>query len=129
MAMEEGELGAFRAFAESYPDDCLLLVDTIDTLESGVPNAITVFEELRAKGHEPVGIRLDSGDLAYLAIQAAALLDAAGFPMHDLGNDVSVEAFMSKAREVGADIVERADHAVGAGVPTVFSPWINRIAI
>jgi len=56
------------------------LVDTINTLESGVPNAIKVFEELRRKGHEPVGIRLDSGDLAYLSIQAALMLNAAGFP-------------------------------------------------
>src|SRR5205085_4589214 len=70
----------FRAYADAYPDDCLLLVDTINTLESGIPNAITVFEELRRKGHEPVGIRLDSGDLAYLSIQAAKMLDAAGFP-------------------------------------------------
>ncbi|MDJ0954286.1 MAG: nicotinate phosphoribosyltransferase [Acidimicrobiia bacterium] len=79
MALGEGELEAFRAYAEVYPDDCILLVDTIDTLESGIPNAITVFEELRAAGHEPVGIRLDSGDLAYLSIEAAALLDDAGF--------------------------------------------------
>ncbi|MEM8745597.1 MAG: nicotinate phosphoribosyltransferase [Actinomycetota bacterium] len=76
----DGELAAFRAMADSAPDDCILLVDTVDTLESGVPNAITVFDELRAAGHEPVGIRLDSGDLAYLAVQAAALLDAAGYP-------------------------------------------------
>lgn len=76
----EGELGAFRAFAEIYPDDCVLLVDTIDTLQSGVPNAITVFEELRRRGHEPVGIRLDSGDLAFLSIQSAKMLNEAGFP-------------------------------------------------
>ncbi|MBP7146212.1 MAG: nicotinate phosphoribosyltransferase [Acidobacteria bacterium] len=80
MALGEGELGAFRAFAELYPDDCLLLVDTIDTLGSGVPNAIRVFEELRRAGHRPLGIRLDSGDLAYLSIQAARMLDDAGFP-------------------------------------------------
>ena len=80
MALGMSELDAFRAYAEVYPDDCLLLVDTIDTLESGIPNAITVFEELRRKGHEPVGIRLDSGDLAYLAIRAAKMLDDAGFP-------------------------------------------------
>lgn len=80
MALGEGELGAFRAYAEVYPDDCLLLVDTINTIESGIPNAIKVFEELRRKGHKPVGIRLDSGDLAYLSIQAARMLDAAGFP-------------------------------------------------
>lgn len=79
MALGLGELGAFRAYAATYPDACLLLVDTIDTLGSGVPNAIRVFEELRAQGHRPVGIRLDSGDLAYLAVQASLLLDQAGF--------------------------------------------------
>lgn len=80
IALGEGELGAFRAYAELYPDDCLLLVDTINTLESGVPNAIKVFEELRRKGHEPTGIRLDSGDLAHLSIRASKMLDEAGFP-------------------------------------------------
>src|SRR5690606_29268289 len=80
MALGMGELEAFRAYAEVYPDDTLLLVDTIDTLESGIPNAITVFGELRRKGHKPVGIRLDSGDLAHLSIQAAKMLDEAGFP-------------------------------------------------
>ncbi|MBN1850516.1 MAG: nicotinate phosphoribosyltransferase [Deltaproteobacteria bacterium] len=79
MALGEGELGAFRAYAEVYPDDCLLLVDTINTLESGIPNAIRVFQELRRKGHQPIGVRLDSGDLAYLSIQAARMLDDAGF--------------------------------------------------
>jgi len=80
MALGEGEIGAFRAYAETYPDECVLLVDTINTLESGVPNAITVFHELRASGHEPVGIRLDSGDLAHLAVRAARLLEDGGFP-------------------------------------------------
>jgi nicotinate phosphoribosyltransferase len=79
MALGHGEIGAFRAYADVYPDDCLLLVDTVDTLQSGVPNAIIVFEELRRKGHKPVGIRLDSGDLAYLSIQSAKLLNDAGF--------------------------------------------------
>ncbi|MGB9668927.1 MAG: nicotinate phosphoribosyltransferase [Anaerolineales bacterium] len=79
IALGMTELDAFRAYAEVYPDDCLLLVDTINTLESGVPNAIRVFEELRRKGHQPMGIRLDSGDLAYLSIQAAKMLDQAGF--------------------------------------------------
>lgn len=80
LALGEGELGAFRAWADVYPDNCLLLVDTVDTIRSGMPNAITVFEELRARGHEPVGVRLDSGDLAYLAVRAARMLDDAGFP-------------------------------------------------
>ncbi|NND85229.1 MAG: nicotinate phosphoribosyltransferase, partial [Acidimicrobiia bacterium] len=80
MALGDGELEAFRAFASRYPDECVLLVDTVDTLQSGIPNAITVFRELEAAGHRPVGVRLDSGDLAYLAIRSAQLLDAAGFP-------------------------------------------------
>jgi nicotinate phosphoribosyltransferase len=80
MSLGMTELDAFRAYADVYPDDCLLLVDTIDTLESGVPNAIHVFEELRRRGHKPLGIRLDSGDLAYLSIQSAKMLNDAGFP-------------------------------------------------
>lgn len=80
MALGLGELGAFQAFADLYPDDCLLLVDTVDTLHSGIPHAIQVFEGLQRKGHRPVGIRLDSGDLAYLSIQAAKQLNEAGFP-------------------------------------------------
>lgn len=74
------ELSAFRAYAEAFPDSCLLLVDTYNTLKSGIPNAITVFKELREKGYEPVGIRLDSGDLAYLSKKAREMLDKAGFP-------------------------------------------------
>ena len=80
MALGGEELDAFQAYADVYPDNCLLLVDTVDTLESGIPNAIRVFEDLRREGHEPVGIRLDSGDLAYLSIQAARMLNEAGFP-------------------------------------------------
>ncbi len=74
------ELEAFRAYAKSFPQSCLLLVDTFDTLASGVPNAIAVFKELRARGFEPKGIRLDSGDLAYLSKEARKMLDEAGFP-------------------------------------------------
>lgn len=80
IALGHEEIDAFRAYAESYPDDCLLLVDTVNTLRSGVPNAIKVFEELKRKGHQPVGVRLDSGDLAYLSIQVAKMLNDAGFP-------------------------------------------------
>lgn len=74
------EYDAFRAYAEAYPDSCMLLVDTYDTLRSGVPNAIKVFKELKAAGHTPKGIRLDSGDLAYLSKKARKMLDEAGFP-------------------------------------------------
>ena len=74
------EYEAFRAYAGLYPDSCLLLVDTYDTLKSGMPNAIRVFRELREQGHEPRGVRLDSGDLAYLSKRVRVMLDEAGFP-------------------------------------------------
>lgn len=74
------ELEAFRAYARVYPDACLLLADTYDTLNSGVSNAIQVGHELRKKGHELQGIRLDSGDLSYLSKQARRMLDEGGFP-------------------------------------------------
>ena len=73
------ELDAFRAYADVFPDSCMFLVDTYDTIRSGIPNAIKVFDELRAKGYEPVGIRLDSGDLAYLSKKAREMLDDAGY--------------------------------------------------
>jgi nicotinate phosphoribosyltransferase len=72
------ELEAFRAYATAYPDGCVLLVDTYDTLDSGVPNAIQVAHELEAAGHRFQGIRLDSGDLAVLSQRARQMLDDAG---------------------------------------------------
>jgi len=72
------ELEAFRSYAAAMPNNCVFLVDTYDTLE-GVRHAITIGQELRQRGHEMIGIRLDSGDLAWLSIEARRLLDAAGF--------------------------------------------------
>lgn len=72
------ELKAFRKYAETFPNKCLLLVDTFNVLKSGVPNAIKVFDELKEKGYKPLGIRLDSGDLAYLSKKARKMLDDAG---------------------------------------------------
>lgn len=72
------ELEAFRKFAEYYPDNCVLLVDTFDTLRSGIPNAIKVAKELETKGKRLRAIRLDSGDLAYLSKKARKMLDEAG---------------------------------------------------
>lgn len=76
------EYTAFKTYAELYPSACILLVDTYDTLKSGVPNAIRVFTEMREAGIPLTfyGIRLDSGDLAYLSKKARKMLDAAGFP-------------------------------------------------
>lgn len=75
------EYTAFKTYAEMYPDACILLVDTYDVLDSGVPNAIRVFQEMKAKKSDfkNYGIRIDSGDLAYLSKEAYKMLDAAGF--------------------------------------------------
>ncbi len=69
------ELDAFRSYARSFPDECILLVDTYDTLKSGVPNAIVIAKELEQQGHRLVGIRIDSGDLAFLSRRARQMLD------------------------------------------------------
>lgn len=75
------EYTAFKTYADMYPDACILLVDTYDTLKQGVPDAIRVFKEMREKGikSKMYGIRLDSGDLAYLSKKARKMLDEAGF--------------------------------------------------
>ena len=75
------EYTAFKEYAKLYPDSCTLLIDTYDTLRSGVPNAIRVFTEMREAGIHPksYGVRLDSGDLAYLSKEVRKMLDAAGF--------------------------------------------------
>jgi len=99
------ELDAFNAFADVYPDSCLLLVDTYDTLKSGIPNAIKVFDRLKKEGHKPVGIRLDSGDLAYLSKKAREMLDAAGYPDALVfgGNDID-ENVIASLNSQGAKI-------------------------
>lgn len=74
------EYEAFKKYAELYPNNSLFLVDTYNTLESGVPNAIKVFDEvLKPKNIRPIGIRLDSGDLAYISKKAREMLDEAGY--------------------------------------------------
>lgn len=77
----DNELAAFRAYARQYPDNCILLVDTYNTIKSGVPNAIEAFKkELLPLGKRPVAIRIDSGDITYLSKKARKMLDEAGFP-------------------------------------------------
>lgn len=76
----DSELEAFRKFADLYPDNSVLLVDTYDTVYSGIPNAIQVAREMRENGQQLVGVRLDSGDLAYMSKKSRKMLDEAGFP-------------------------------------------------
>lgn len=79
--MFDSELEAFKKYCEVYPESTTLLVDTYNVLKSGVPNAIKAFDEvLKPLGKRPKGIRLDSGDIAYLSIEARKMLDAAGYP-------------------------------------------------
>ncbi len=120
------EIDAFRAYADTYPDACMLLVDTYDTLKSGVPNAIKVFDELRAKGYEPIGIRLDSGDLAYLSKEARKMLDAAGYAnakicaSSDLDENIILDLKMQGAKidswGVGTKLITCEDYPALGGV-------------
>ena len=95
----ETEYEAFIKYAKTYPNNCILLVDTIDTLKSGVVNAIKTFEYMRDNNMDlsNIGIRIDSGDLAYLSKQARIMLDEAGFPQAKicLSNGLTAETIES----------------------------------
>ena len=95
----DSELAAFEAYADGMPNNCVFLVDTFDTLE-GVRKAIAVGNKLRERGHEMVGIRLDSGDLAWLSIEARKLLDAGGFP----------EASIVASNDLDENLIENLKH-------------------
>jgi len=98
------EMEAFEKYAEVMPNNCMLLVDTYNTLE-GVAHAIEVGKRLRARGHDLIGIRLDSGDLAYLSIEARKMLDGAGFPKAVIAasNELD-EHLIASLKEQGARI-------------------------
>ncbi|EYB66899.1 nicotinate phosphoribosyltransferase [Deinococcus phoenicis] len=106
------ELAAFRAYARLYPDSTTLLLDTVDTLASGLPNALTVARELRAAGHELRGVRLDSGDLAYLSGRIRAALDEAGF------GDVKIVASNDLSESVIASVIGEGGRIDVYGVGT-----------
>ncbi|HEY8347106.1 MAG TPA: nicotinate phosphoribosyltransferase [Symbiobacteriaceae bacterium] len=101
------ELEAFRAWAQLHPDSAIFLVDTYDTLKSGVPNAITVGRELEARGGRFAGIRLDSGKIPYLSQEARRMLDEAGFPhakimaSGDL-DEIRIQALLLEGAQVDA---------------------------
>jgi len=126
----KSELEAFRNYAEVYPKGTVLLVDTYNTLESGLPNAIIVGKELEAKGHRFLGIRLDSGDLAYLAMECSIRLDQAGLDKARIviSNNLDEEVIRqvlsdirTMAAENGVDgerIIRRLDYGVGTHLVT-----------
>lgn len=131
----ETELDAFRAYAEVYPSNTLLLVDTYNVLESGVPNAITVFKELRDKGYEPHGIRIDSGDIAYLSKAARKMLDDAGFEdviivaSSDLDeetiNNLKLQGAAVDAWGVGTNLITSKDCPALGGVYKLSAAYEN----
>ena len=124
----DDELTAFRRYAELYPNNTTLLVDTYDTLRSGVPNAIKVFEELRKAGKMPkmYGIRLDSGDLAYLSKKARKMLDAAGFEKAVICASSDLDEYLIDSLKnqgaaitswgVGTNLITSADNPAFGGV-------------
>ena len=104
------ELDAFRAYAKVYPDDCTLLIDTYNVLHSGLPNAITVFKELEANGHKGKGVRIDSGDIAYLSKRCRQMLDNAGL------NYVGIVASNSLDEYIIRDLIMQGAQITSFGV-------------
>jgi nicotinate phosphoribosyltransferase len=124
----EDEFTAFKTYAELYPTACTLLVDTYDTLKSGVPNAIRTFDYMKEKGLplDHIGIRLDSGDLAYLSKKARKMLDEAGYPQakitasNDLDENLINSLLMQGAKldsfGVGTHLITAKDNPSFGGV-------------
>lgn len=125
--MFDSEYEAFVAFAKQYPDDCVLLIDTYDTMDQGLPNAIKVFDNILAPMNKrPKGVRIDSGDLAYLSKKIRRVLNEAGYPDCDiyasnsldeyiirdmLQNGARIDSFL-----VGERLITSASNPVMAGV-------------
>lgn len=122
------EYTAFKTYADIYPDACTLLVDTYDTLKSGVPNAIRVFDEMKAEGRlgKRYGIRLDSGDLAYLSKKARKMLDAAGHQDAIISASSDLDEYLINSLKnqgaaitswgVGTNLITSADNPSFGGV-------------
>ena len=139
----ESELEAFRAFARNYPDRCILLVDTYDTIGSGIPNAITVFREMRERGMDVrPAVRLDSGDLAKLSKAAYQMMVAAGFdqPLIVASNDLDEDLIADLKRQrsrinawgVGTNLITSSNCPALNGVYKLVSvrengEWLPRI--
>lgn len=123
----DSEYEAFKTYAELYPNNCTFLIDTYNTLQSGLPNAIKVFNEvLGPKGIRPVAVRLDSGDLAYLSKKVRKILDEAGYPdckicaTNSLDENLITSLIEQKAKidlfGVGENLITAKSDAVFGGV-------------
>ncbi len=136
----DDELTAFREFAKAFPDRCILLVDTYNTLCTGVPNAIKVGLEMEQKGHRLLGIRLDSGDIAYLSKQARKMLNKAGLEYVKIVASNQLDEYVIRslneqdapidAYGVGTNLITGRDDAALDGVyKLVFSNGRERLKI
>lgn len=125
------ELAAFRAFAAARPENTVLLVDTYDTLGSGVPNAITVAREMRARGQRLRAIRLDSGDLAFFARRARAMLDAAGCGDVRIAASNQLDEYVIRSlRQQAAPIdIFGVGTSVAAGQPDAALDGVYKLAV
>ncbi len=121
------EYTAFKTYAEKYPDSCTLLIDTFNVLKSGLPNAIKCFDEvLKPKGYRPKGIRIDSGDIAYLSKKIRKALDEAGYPDCAIVVSNSLDEYLIKELDtqgakissfgVGERLITASSEAVFGGV-------------
>lgn len=122
----DSEIEAFEAWGKIYPDNCSLLVDTYDIMNSGIPNAIKVFRELKKQGHNSFGIRIDSGDITSLSRKARKILDEAGFPdaKITISNSLNEEIISSLLQQgaqidafgVGEELIASSSSPVLSGV-------------
>ena len=129
----ESEYEAFKAYAELYPDDCTFLIDTYNTIESGLPNAIKVFNEvLKPKGYRPKAVRLDSGDLAYLSKEVRKILDEAGYEDCKICATNSLDEYLIKSlieQDAKIDLFGVGENLITAKSEPVFGGVYKLVAL
>ncbi len=129
----DSEYEAFKAYAELYPDDCTFLIDTYNTIESGLPNAIKVFNEvLKPKGYRPKAVRLDSGDLAYLSKKVRKILDEAGYEDCQICATNSLDEYLIKSlveQDAKIDLFGVGENLITAKSEPVFGGVYKLVAL
>ena len=129
----DSEYEAFKAYAELYPDDCTFLIDTYNTIESGLPNAIKVFNEvLKPKEYRPKAVRLDSGDLAYLSKKVRKILDEAGYEDCKICATNSLDEYLIKSlieQDAKIDLFGVGENLITAKSEPVFGGVYKLVAL
>mgnify|MGYP001144937337 FL=1 len=129
----DSEYEAFKAYAELYPDDCTFLIDTYNTIESGLPNAIKVFNEvLKPKGYRPKAVRLDSGDLAYLSKKVRKILDETGYKDCKICATNSLDEYLIKSlieQDAKIDLFGVGENLITAKSEPVFGGVYKLVAL